>query len=226
MPDPGSHKYDVKRTRLRAEYDDSGVPDEHADAAANAELQREHPPTRVGDPVRAAGPRGERGDSRGQQPVDAPEEPVPGTFPLRSAAFADHGLIPVQYSRDGGNISPPLEWSDVPSDTVELALLCTDPDAPSGTFTHWAVAGIPATATGFGEGELPAGVVVGRNDFGQLGWGGPRPPIGDSPHRYFFRLFALTQGLNLAEGFPPAELRPAVERHRIAVATLVGTFAR
>lgn len=77
MPDPGSHSYDVKRTRLRAEYDDRGVPDGHADDAANAELERDHPPVPLGDPDRAAGPRGTGGDSRGDPDVGDPV-PAPG----------------------------------------------------------------------------------------------------------------------------------------------------
>jgi Raf kinase inhibitor-like YbhB/YbcL family protein len=164
----------------------------------------------------------ERGDSRGQESAS----PVAGALPLLSTAFVDHGELPGRFSRDGGNVSPPLEWSQVPSEAVELALLCTDPDAPRGTFTHWAVAGIPTSATGFDEGELPADVIVGRNDFGGLGWGGPHPPVGDNPHRYFFRLFALDQKLELAAGFSPSELQAAVERHAVAVGTLVGTFGR
>lgn len=117
MPDPGSHAYDVRRTRLRAEYDDHGVPDQHADHAANEELQREHPPRPVGE--RAAGPAGGGGG-----------EEASGGVRLRSMAFSSHTMIPERYSYDGGNTSPPLEWSDAPAGTQEFAIVCEDPDAP------------------------------------------------------------------------------------------------
>jgi len=74
---------------------------------------------------------------------------------LRSSAFSDHDLIPRRYARDGENLSPALQWAGVPDGTAELLLLCEDPDAPSGTFLHWLVAGIDPGATGVGEGETP-----------------------------------------------------------------------
>lgn len=153
MPTPGSHKYDIKRTRLRNEYDNGGVPDEHADRAANEELQRDDPARPLGDPERAAGPSGTRGSSRGDPDIDDPPRALAGEIELRSAAFNDHTLIPDRYSYDGGNMSPPLEWGGIPDDTVELVLLCEDPDAPSGTFTHWVVTNISPATTGVAEGE-------------------------------------------------------------------------
>lgn len=150
---------------------------------------------------------------------------APGGLVLRSPAFADHAPIPARYGLDGGNESPPLEWSAPPAGTVELALLCEDPDAPSGRFTHWVVAGIPPTVTGLGRG-LPAGATAGRNDFGRPGWGGPRPPVGDEPHRYVFRLFAVDRPLRLGPHTTGDELRAAVGGHHLATGTLVGLFAR
>lgn len=213
MPDPGSHAYDVRRTRLRGEYDDRGVPDRHADRAANEELQRDNPPRPVGD--RAAGPPGGGGGV---------EED--GGLHARSSAFSGHTLIPDRYSYEGGNTSPPLEWSDVPAGTAELALLCEDPDAPGGTFTHWVVTGIPADVTAVEEGAAPKGSVEGRNGFGEQGWGGPRPPVGDEPHRYFFRVYAVDRPLGLGEDATADDLRAAVEGRVLAHGTLVGLFAR
>lgn len=214
MPDPGSHAYDVRRTRLRAEYDDHGVPDRHADRAANEELQRDHPPRPVGE--RAAGPPG--GGTNSEE--DA------GGVRLRSTAFSGHTMIPDRYSRDGGDTSPPLEWPEVPAGTEELVLLCEDPDAPGGTFTHWIVTGIPAGTTAIPEGGVPDGAVVGRNDYGDLGWGGPRPPVGDEPHRYFFRLYAVDRPLGLGEGVTADDLRAALAGRVLAHGTLVGLFGR
>jgi Raf kinase inhibitor-like YbhB/YbcL family protein len=171
MPTPGSHHYDVKRTRLRNEYD-------------NRDIE------------------------------------------LRSAAFNDHTLIPDRYSFEGGNISPPLEWGRIPDGTAELVLLCDDPDAPSGTFTHWVVTNILPSATGVGEGAVPEGGVPGRNGFGTLGWGGPRPPVGDDPHRYFFRLCAADRNLGLGEGASAEQVHAALEGHTLARGTLVGLFGR
>src|SRR5262245_46971933 len=64
---------------------------------------------------------------------------APSSITVTSTAFADGAAIPVQYTCDGDEISPPLEWTDVPTDAAALALVVDDPDAPSGTFTHWVV---------------------------------------------------------------------------------------
>jgi hypothetical protein len=83
---------------------------------------------------------------------------------LTSPSFVDHQPIPARHAKDHDNLSPALEWSGVPQEAVELAVLCEDPDAPRGTFTHWVLAGLQPTATGLAEGEHPAAAVEGRND--------------------------------------------------------------
>ncbi|HEY6738853.1 MAG TPA: YbhB/YbcL family Raf kinase inhibitor-like protein [Actinopolymorphaceae bacterium] len=145
---------------------------------------------------------------------------------LRTSAFDDHTPIPAVHTRDGDNVSPPLEWSGVPEGTVELALICEDPDAPSGTFVHWVVAGIPPDVDGFAHGEVPSGTVAGRNDFGDVGWGGPRPPVGDPAHRYFVRLYALDTPTELEPGFDADELRRHISRHAIDSGNVVGLYQR
>jgi hypothetical protein len=118
MRDPGSHAYDVARTRLRAQYDDDGTQntsDGKADDAANTELQRDHPPVTLSDPDRAAGPRGAVGGGDGD----------PRAIVLRSTAFVDHGVIPAEAVGD----RPPLEWTDVPVEAAEFAIVCADRDA-------------------------------------------------------------------------------------------------
>ncbi|WP_084955308.1 YbhB/YbcL family Raf kinase inhibitor-like protein [Thermoactinospora rubra] len=145
---------------------------------------------------------------------------------LRSSAFDDHTLIPREYSHEEGDVSPPLEWSGVPPEAAELALVCEDPDAPRGTFTHWLVAGIPPETDGLAAGAELKEYVVGRSDFGQEGYGGPHPPVGDDPHRYFFRLYALSSPSGLADGFTAERFRRAVEGKVIASGTLVGTYGR
>lgn len=179
------------------------------------------------DPTgRAEGPKGNEGTSRGDPSIDEPQPPPSGGVELRSAAFTDHTLISDRYSVEGGNTSPPLEWTQAPAETEEFALVCEDPDAPLGTFVHWIVTGIPASASGIDEGALPQGAVAGRNDYGEVGWGGPRPPVGDEPHRYFFRLYSSDQPLGLGEGVGVDDLRAALEGHQLARGTLVGLFAR
>jgi Raf kinase inhibitor-like YbhB/YbcL family protein len=145
---------------------------------------------------------------------------------LRSAAFNDHTLIPHEYSHDAGDVSPPLEWSGVPDEAVELVLICEDPDAPVGTFVHWLLAGIPPETEGVDAGEQITEAVAGRNDYGEAGYGGPHPPVGDDPHRYFFRLSALSEPSGLEPGFTAEDFRDAIEEKVVGTGTLVGTFGR
>jgi Raf kinase inhibitor-like YbhB/YbcL family protein len=226
MPNPGSHHYDIKRTRLRGEYDDHGVPDQHADRAANEELQEKYPAQPLGDPQRAAGPRGVGGTSQGDPDIDDPSSPPAGQIELRSSAFTDHTVIPERCSYERGNVSPPLEWAGIPDGTQELALLCEDPDAPGDTFTHWVVTGLPPGVAAVEEGALPENAIPGRNGFGELGWGGPRPPVGDEPHRHFFRLYAVDKQLGNAEGVTSEQVHAALDGHTLARGTLVGLFGR
>jgi Raf kinase inhibitor-like YbhB/YbcL family protein len=100
------------------------------------------------------------------------------------------------------------------------------PPTPRGTFIHWVLAGLQPTATGLAEGEHPAAAVEGRNDFGEEGYGGPMPPVGHGPHRYFFRIYAASAPLGLT-GAPSAEdLRRALDGKELASGTLVGTYQR
>jgi Raf kinase inhibitor-like YbhB/YbcL family protein len=139
-------------------------------------------------------------------------------FALTSSAFSAGKSIPHRHTCDGDDLSPPLAWSDLPEGTRSLALIMDDPDAPGGTFTHWLAWGIDPGAGGLGEGEAPPG--EGKNDFGSTGYGGPCPPRGHGPHRYFFRLYAL-------EGRPEGEAdMQAVLGRALAVAELVGSYER
>ena len=120
---------------------------------------------------------------------------------IESPALSEGDTVPVQFTCDGDNISPPLSWSEVPEDATELRISLTDPDAPSGTFTHWLVAGIDPSATEVGQGMVPAGGTEESNSFGQTAYGGPCPPPGDEPHRYVFTVEALDAAGNvLASG--------------------------
>jgi Raf kinase inhibitor-like YbhB/YbcL family protein len=143
---------------------------------------------------------------------------------LSSGAFLAGEPIPRQYSCEGEDRSPPLRWTGVPPGAASLALIVDDPDAPARTFTHWVAWGIDPGAGRVGEGERAPR--EGRNDFGQTGYRGPCPPRGHGRHRYFFRLYALASEPALPHGAGRRELEGALEANVLAVAELVGTFAR
>ncbi len=148
---------------------------------------------------------------------------------IASSAFTEGATIPRRFTCDGENLSPPLEWSEAPAETRSFVLLCDDPDAPAGTWHHWAVYDIPAGHGGLGEGIRPDDNAVGQatNDFHRLGYGGPCPPRGHGAHRYCFRLLALS-----IDRVPPLAHNTcvAIERearkHLLAEATLVGVYER
>ena len=137
--------------------------------------------------------------------------------------------IPEKYSRDGGNVSPPLAWSDLPPQTRELALIVDDPDAPGPSpFVHWVAYKIAAASRELAEGAAgkpPAGLQQGKNSFGAVGYGGPAPPVG-AAHRYHFKLYALDHALDVGPGLDAKALTAAMEGHVLSVAELTGRFQR
>ena len=74
---------------------------------------------------------------------------------LTSPAFTEGGMIPKKYTCDGDDFSPLLAWSDVPAGARTLALICDDPDAPSGIWVHWVAFNLPPTSGGLPEGIRP-----------------------------------------------------------------------
>ncbi|MBQ0867639.1 YbhB/YbcL family Raf kinase inhibitor-like protein [Streptomyces smyrnaeus] len=145
---------------------------------------------------------------------------------LSTSAFNDHALIPRRYTRDGEDVSPPLEWSGVPDGTAELLLLCEDPDAPSGTFVHWLVTGVDPAARSVDTGETPQGGTPLTNGFGGSGWGGPQPPAGDEAHRYFFRLYALPEAVRIPDNASAEDVHRAVDGPALASGNIVGLYQR
>jgi Raf kinase inhibitor-like YbhB/YbcL family protein len=146
---------------------------------------------------------------------------------LTSPAFANEAPIPEVHSRNGANVSPPLEWTGVPGETRSFALIVDDPDAPRGLFTHWIVYGIGPRTTRLAEQqpakpELPNGARQGLNGFGETGYGGPQPPSGT--HRYFFHLYALDTDTDMPGGLTRQEIDGAIEGHVIEEATLMGRY--
>jgi Raf kinase inhibitor-like YbhB/YbcL family protein len=123
---------------------------------------------------------------------------------INSTAFREGETIPKQYTGDGKDLSPPLQWGVPPDGTRSLALICDDPDAPRGTWVHWVLFNLPSDVRALDEGVPPKetlanGTRQGKNDFGKVGYGGPAPPRG-KPHRYFFKLYALDTVLDLQAG--------------------------
>jgi Raf kinase inhibitor-like YbhB/YbcL family protein len=123
-----------------------------------------------------------------------------------------------------------LRWSEPPSGTKSIALICDDPDAPRGTWVHWVLFNLPAQARELKDGlptteTLGNGAKQGKNDFGNIGYGGPAPPKGNA-HRYFFKLYALDITLDLAPGATKAQLDATMNRHILAEGQLMGTYQR
>ncbi len=164
-------------------------------------------------------------------------EPKPTTSPsptnkglqLKSFAFEPNGLIPVQYTCDGDNISPPLTWDKVPDGTQSLALIVDDPDAPGRAFVHWVVYNIPANVTELTESlpsqaKLDGGILQGTNGFREIGYGGPCPHSGT--HSYVFTLYALNTKLELTPEAQKSELINSIDGHILEQAELIGRYAQ
>ncbi len=152
---------------------------------------------------------------------------------IRSRSFQDGGQIPIQYTCEGKDASPPLEWAGAPAGTRSLALVVDDPDAPDPaaprmTWVHWVLYDLPPDTAGLAESVhkdgLPAGTRQGVNDWKRTGWGGPCPPIGR--HRYFFKLFALDTTLGELGSPGKADLERAMQGHVVAQAQTVGTYEK
>ena len=146
-----------------------------------------------------------------------------GQMKITSSAFSEGGNIPGKFTCDGSNTSPPLKIEGVPAEAKALALIVDDPDAPGGLFTHWLVWNIDPKTESIAEGSSPTGI-EGRSGFGKTGYGGPCPPSGT--HRYFFKVFALDQQLDLKAGASRKELDAAMKGHVIGQAQLMGRYAR
>ncbi len=144
---------------------------------------------------------------------------------LRSSAFESGQTIPTKYTCDGQNVSPPLQWTGAPDDTQSFALICDDPDAPRGTFTHWVLYNLPPDANGLTEGDDSGGGMLGRTSFGKAAYGGPCPPRGPA-HRYYFRLYALSEEVDMSEGATRDQVFNRIQPLILDQAELMGTYSR
>jgi Raf kinase inhibitor-like YbhB/YbcL family protein len=148
---------------------------------------------------------------------------------LTSPAFEEGGMIPEKFTCEGEDISPRLNWENIPNGTQTIALICDDPDAPMGTWVHWVIFNIPSTEKFLPENvatieRLDNGALQGRNDFRKVGYGGPCPPGGT--HRYYFKIYALSSILQLKPGVSKKELLQAMSNLILAEGQLMGKYKR
>ena len=148
---------------------------------------------------------------------------------ITSSAFEEGGMIPKKYTCDDINVSPPLTWNSIPDGTKSFALICDDPDAPMGTWVHWVLFNLSANIKELPENITPqqileSGAKQGKNDFGNIGYGGPCPPGGT--HRYYFKLYGLDAEINLDSGTTKKQLLKAMEGHILAEGQLMGKYNR
>ena len=151
------------------------------------------------------------------------------TMRLSSPAFENGGKIPGRFTCDGDDFSPPLAWSGAPPAARSFAIICRDPDAPSGVWYHWAAFNIPRNISSLAEHCLSAGPALRQaiNDFGQKGYGGPCPPHGHGRHHYHFALYALdSDRIDTPNGAHCRDIETAAKAHAIETAELVGIYER
>ena len=142
---------------------------------------------------------------------------------ITSQAFSEGETIPDKYTMYGDNRIPPLHLDDVPERARSLALVMEDPDAPSGTFNHWILFNMDPKIRDIRENSVPVMATQGRNDYGEVEYGGPKPPSGE--HRYVFKAFALDATLPLTRGIKRADLEREMEGHVLDKAVLMGKYA-
>ena len=143
---------------------------------------------------------------------------------ITSPAFQEGGNIPSKFTCDGANTNPALHIEQTPPNAKSLVLIVDDPDAPGGLFTHWLIWNIDPQTKEIAESSASPKAIQGTNNFPNVGYGGPCPPSGT--HRYFFKIFALDQMLDLKSGAKRAELERAMHGHVIAQGQLMGRYAR
>jgi hypothetical protein len=152
------------------------------------------------------------------------EEAMDTVFAISSPAFEEGQPIPPRFTADGSDVSPEIRLENPPGGVASFALIMDDPDAPAGTWVHWVVWNLPATADTVAEGSLPDAAVEGRNSWGRNRYNGPSPPSGT--HRYFFKLYALDTTLDLPTGTDKTGLLRAMQGRVLAEAVLMGTYTR
>lgn len=155
-------------------------------------------------------------------------------FTLGSPVIKPNGTVPMRqvYTKcGGGNVSPELQWRDVPHGTKSFAVSVFDPDAPGGGFWHWVAFNIAIGAYGMNpgagtphSGNAPGDTVQTKNGFGDYGYSGPCPPP-VKPHRYVFTAYALdVPVLPVSASADADDAIRVIRKHAIATATLTATY--
>jgi Raf kinase inhibitor-like YbhB/YbcL family protein len=161
-------------------------------------------------------------------------------FHVTSPVVKENGTIGNEqvfsgFGCTGGNVSPELQWQNAPKETKSFAVTVYDPDAPTGSgWWHWLIFNIPpsvmALPTNAGKPEsglAPKGAIQSMTDFGQRGYGGPCPPVGNKPHRYIFTVYALkVDQLPLKEDASGAMVGFYLNQNALAKATFTATYGR
>lgn len=142
---------------------------------------------------------------------------------IQSPAFVHEMPIPKKYTCQGEDINPPLNIEGIPKGTKSLVLIMDDPDAPHGTWDHWIVWNLPPQEE-IPENSVPGGAVQGKNSWGRNDYGGPCPPSGT--HRYYFKLYALDDKLNLPRSAAKKDVEAAMSGHILSQAVLMGTYKK
>ena len=158
---------------------------------------------------------------------------------ITSPHFDEGNEIPKKFGYNFNNINPKLEINEIPSQTKSIALIMDDPDALDAVgkiWVHWIMCNIIEKTdknspknliieTGIENSKLHKNnsAILGRNDFNEMGYGGPAPP--DKRHTYFFKIYALDKKLSIKEGFSKQDLENEIQNHVISKAQLTGTFA-
>jgi Raf kinase inhibitor-like YbhB/YbcL family protein len=146
---------------------------------------------------------------------------------LTSRAFADGGKIPAKYTCDGENISPPLEWNNVPDNSKSFVIIMEDPDAFLIDAVHWIIYNIPGNINYLEEGVLkakwlPNDAIHGENSFNTIGYSGPCPKL--RTHKYSISIFAADTILPVNIGLKRSEIIDAVKNNIIGFGKLTGKF--
>ncbi len=168
------------------------------------------------------------------------QQEFPLTIQVTSTSIKPTGFMLKDFTCDGGDSSPHLDWTGVPSNTQSIVVVAEDIDAEEGTFAHWLMWGVPSDirelAAGVsGSPDLPSGAVEGVNGFTTAGWKGPCPPprvigfggssmgqtatnvnSGVISHRYVFNVYALDKEVSLGSSATRSVLLQDIDGHIVA----------
>jgi phosphatidylethanolamine-binding protein (PEBP) family uncharacterized protein len=150
------------------------------------------------------------------------KQPI-ASLAVSSAAFPHGGQIPVRYTCEGGNVSPPLQWGKVPAGTSQMFLIALSLTAGTQGGIRWAVGGIDPSSGGFAAGQLPAGAIVGRSSDGHVGWAGICPVKG-KPQAVIVMVYALRHPLRLAPGFEPSKVQAQLTGNTVGRGVVYGAY--